>query len=322
METPSSAALMTTASRQREWDEIVSSRARIRIAIVALLLVVVYWAPIRGLLVARWINDGNWSHGFLIPVFSLYFLYMRRDDLPAGPVKPSYLGAAILAAGLAMYFTFAWVVPMGYPQGVSIVVSIFGLTLLLGGWRVMRVAWFPILFLLLAIPLPHRLYVEMSRPLREWSALAASTLMPMFISGLHTQAQALVIDYLTPDGRTGQLNVEQACSGMRLLMSFFTIGLAMSYLGDRPMWQRLVMVACCIPIAVFCNTIRVTLTGLATVAGRADLATGTPHQLLGIVMLALALGLFWLLGYVLNNLFVEVPGEPGGEAQLSNEGSN
>ncbi len=313
---------MTTASRKRGWDEIISSRARIQIAIVAALFVAVYWAPIRGLLVARWINDGNWSHGFLIPVFSLYFLYMRREDLPVGPARPSYFGAVVLTLGLAMYFAFAWVIPMGYPQGVSIVVSIFGLTLLLGGWSVMRVAWFPILFLLLAIPLPHRVYVEASRPLREWSALAASTLMPMLMSGLHTQAQALVIDYLTPDGRTGQLNVEQACSGMRLLMSFFTIGLAMSYLGDRPMWQRLVMIACCIPIAVFCNTIRVTLTGLATVGGRADLAQGTPHQLLGIAMLALALGIFWLLGYILNNLLVEVPEEPGGAGQVTNEGSN
>jgi exosortase len=313
---------MTAGSKQRTWDEIIPPATRVRVAIVALLLIVVYWAPIRGLLVARWLNDGNWSHGFLIPLFSLYFLYMRRDELPVGPVKPSYFGAIVVAMGLAMYFTFAWVVPMGYPQGVSIVISIFGLTLLLGGWRVMRVAWFPILFLLLAIPLPHRTYVELSRPLREWSSVAGATMMPMFMSGLHTQAQALVIDYLTPDGRTGQLNVEQACSGMRLLMSFFTIGLAMSYLGDRPIWQRWVMVVCCVPIAVFCNTIRVTLTGLATVAGRADLAQGTPHQLLGIVMLALALGLFWLLGYVLSNLLVDVQDEPAGAGQVKSEGSS
>lgn len=316
---------MTVVSRRRGWDEIVPPATRVRVGIVALLLVVVYWAPIRSLLVARWMSDGNWSHGFLIPVFSLYFLYVKRDELPVGPAKPSYLGVPVLALGLSVYFAFAWVIPMGYPQGVSIVVSIFGVTLLLGGWRVMRVAWFPILFLLLAIPLPHRTYVELSRPLREWSSVAGATLMPMFMSGLYTQAQALVIDYLvtsdvTSEVRTGQLNVEQACSGMRLLMSFFTIGLAMSYLGDRPMWQRLVMVVCCVPIAVFCNTIRVTLTGLAVVAERADLAQGTPHQLLGIAMLALSLGLFWLLGYVLSNLVVEVGDEPAGAGQVNSEG--
>jgi len=296
--------------------------ARVQIAIVTVLLIVVYWAPIRGLLVSRWINDGNWSHGFLIPVFSLYFLYMRRDAFSLVRASPNYLGAVILILALAMYFSFAWVIPMGYPQGVSIVVSIFGLTLLLGGWPVVRVAWFPIVFLLLAIPLPHRVYVELSRPLREWSSMAGATLMPVFMSGLHTQAQALVIDYLTPDGRTGQLNVEQACSGMRLLMSFLTIGLAMSYLGDRPMWQRWVMVACCIPIAVFCNTVRVTVTGLLTVAGRTDLAQGTPHQVLGIVMLGLALGLFWLLGYVLSNLWVDVADDTQSEGSVDGEGSS
>lgn len=312
---------MTAVSKQRSWREIVPPATCVRVGIVALLLVVVYWAPIRTLLVARWMNDGDWSHGFLIPVFSLYFLYMRRADFPVGSARPSYVGALVLALGLGMYFSFAWVIPMGYPQGVSIVVSILGLTLLLGGWPTMRVAWFPILFLLLAIPLPHRMYVEMSRPLREWSATAGATLMPMFMSGLYTQSQALVIDYLAPDGRTGQLNVEQACSGMRLLMSFFTIGLAMSYLGNRPMWQRWVMVVSCVPIAVFCNSIRVTLTGLATVAGRTDLAQGTPHQLLGIAMLALALGLFWSLGYVLSHLLVDVPVESGGGGPVNSKGS-
>ncbi len=88
-------------------------------------------------------------------------------------------------------------------------------------------------------------------------------------------------------------------------MAFVTLGVAMAYLGDRPTWQRLVMVFACVPIAIFCNTIRVTTTGLFFVYGHEDLARGTPHQLLGFAMLALALGSFSLLGYVLSHLFVE-----------------
>jgi exosortase len=99
--------------------------------------------------------------------------------------------------------------------------------------------------------------------------------------------------------------VEEACSGMRLMMAFVTLGVAMAYLGDRPVWQRLVMVASCVPIAVACNAIRVTVTGLLHVYGRGELARGTPHQLLGFVMLAIALGLFSALGYVLSRLFIE-----------------
>jgi exosortase len=169
----------------------------------------------------------------------------------------------------------------------------------------MRVAWFPILFLLLAVPLPQSLYVDLTFPLRKFATAASAAIMPVFVSGLYTEAQAVVIDYILPNGTRGQLNVEEACSGMRLLMAFVTLGVAMAYLGDRPNWQRLVMVAGCVPIAIFCNTIRVTTTGLFFVYGHEDLAKGTPHQLLGLAMLAIALASFGLLGYLLNHLFVE-----------------
>ncbi len=289
----------------RSWGDLIPLVGRVRIAIVALLLLLVYWGSIRHHLIARWLNDGNWSHGWLIPLFSLYFLYTRRDQLRRSLPKPNYLGAVVLAGSLVLYFASGWVFRMAYPQAVSIVGSLFGVTLLLGGWPIMRVAWFPIVFLLLAVPLPNRLYVELTMPLRQWASSAAAALMPLFASGLHTEAQAVVIDYVMPGRPPGTLNIEEACSGMRLMMAFVTLGVAMAYLHNRPVWQRLVMVASCLPIAMFCNTIRVTTTGLLYIHGKEDFAQGTPHQLLGIAMLLVALGLYALIGYVLSNLFVE-----------------
>ncbi|MEK6798838.1 MAG: exosortase/archaeosortase family protein [Planctomycetota bacterium] len=275
-------------------------------AVLALLVLTVYWAPIQSLLVSRWLNDGNWSHGWLIPVFSAYFVYSRWGELRRYVVRPTYWGAVVLAGSLAMNFVFAWVIPMGYPQALSMLGTIFGAVLLVGGWRAAGALWFPIAFLAFAIPLPQRLYFEMTFPLRAWASTAAAALMPLFIDGLHTEAQTVVIDYIAPGGRVGQLNVEEACSGMRLMMAFVTLGVAMAYLGERPMWQRAIMVASCVPIALFCNTIRVTVTGLLTIHGRTDLAQGTPHQMLGVAMLLLALGLFSAIGYLLSHLFVEV----------------
>lgn len=276
-----------------------------QIAIVGALIAGVYWQTIRAVLVARWISDGNWSHGWLIPAFSLYFLYLRRDELVRVQARPTMLGAVVLMLSLTWFFVFSWVYPIAYLQALSIVGTVFGAVLLLGGWPVTRLTWFPILFLLLAIPLPQRQYFELTFPLRAWASTAAAALLPMFIPGLHTEAQAVVIDYIAPNGASGQLNVEEACSGMRLMMAFVTLGLAMSYLGDRALWQRLILVASCIPIAVVCNTVRVTLTGYFTITGREELAQGTPHQLLGIAMLLLALGLFAAIGYALDHLFVE-----------------
>lgn len=293
------------AGLPRSWGEFIPTPARVRIGIVGALLLLVYWAPIRHSLVAKWLHDGNWSHGWLIPVFSLYFLASRRERLFDARPKGNYLGAVILVASLALYFVSAWQWQMGYPQSVSLVGALFGVTLLLGGWDIMRVAWFPILFLLLAIPLPNAQYVELTMPLRTFASSAAAAIMPMFAPGLYTEAQAVVIDYVMPGLPPARLNVEEACSGMRLMMAFVTLGVAMAYLRERPAWQRVVLVASCVPIAVICNTVRVTTTGLFFVYGREDLARGTPHQLLGLLMLALAFALYAAISYILNHLFVE-----------------
>ena len=297
------------APQSPAWTGSISSLARIRIAVVAALVLAAYWGPIRHYLVARWLVDGNWSHGWLIPLFSVYFLVMRREELARCTPRPNYLGAVILAFSLAAYFWSAWRARMAYPQSLSLVGTVFGATLLLGGWSVMRLAWFPIAFLFFAIPLPQSVYVELTRPLRELASTAAAAVMPMFLPGLHTQAQAVVIDYVRPGMAPGQLNVEEACSGMRLMMAFVTLGVAMAYLGDRPLWQRVIMVASCLPIAVLCNAVRVTTTGLLTITGHAEYAQGTPHQLLGMVMLLIALGCYALIGYILSHLFVEAADE-------------
>ena len=267
----------------------------------------IYWEPIRYGLIRRWLHDGNWSHGFLIPVFSFYFLASRREQLLGVRPRPYWPGAVILALSLALYFVSAWVWTMAYPQAVSIVGAVFGLTLLFGGWPVMRVAWFPILFLLLAVPLPARLYAELTLPLRMFASSAAAAVMPLFAPGLYAEAQAVVIDWSMPGGARGSLNIEDACSGMRLMMAFVSLGVAMAYLGERAAWQRIIMVLSCVPIAVFCNTIRVTATGLFYIYGCENLARGTPHQVLGILMLAIALGLYALIGYLLSHLFVDEP---------------
>jgi exosortase len=169
----------------------------------------------------------------------------------------------------------------------------------------LRLAWFPILFLGLAIPLPETIYVSLSMPLRKLASWTAAGILPLLVSDLWIEAQAVVIDWMMPDGRRGQLNVEDACSGMRSLMAIVTLGVAMAYLDERPWWHRVVMVLSCLPIAVCCNVIRVTTTGLLHIGGHEEWASGTPHLILGFLTFAIALGLYALVGYVLNHLVVE-----------------
>ncbi len=277
--------------------------ARIRIAIVALLLFAAYRVPISDLIVYRWWNDANWSHGWLVPFFSLYFLTTLRAKISRVEVRPSWWGLGLLLAALTSYFWFLIILPVGYPRALSIVPAILGVTLLLGGWGILRTVWFSILYLVLAIPLPGGLYFSITFPLRLISTKVASVLTA-WITGAHTETSGAVIDYLY-NGQEGQLNVEEACSGMRLMMAFFALGLAMSYLGERPAWQRVVLALSCIPIAIICNVIRVTMTGCIHIFEYESWAKGTPHELLGLAMLPIAFGLFALVGFVLKNLVVE-----------------
>jgi len=278
-------------------------------AVLSALILLAYWDTIRGGLIGRWISDGNWSHSWLIPFFSLYLLHSRYDKLRAARRAPSWTGAAVLGASLTLFFVAGWVLRIAYFQRVSIVGTILGTTLLMTGWSVLRIAFVPIGLLLLAIPLPVQLYVDLTMPLRELATTIAATVLPMFCPGLMVESQAVVIDYFLPGSPPGQLNVEEACSGMRLMMAFVTLGVVMAYLKDRPGWHRVVLVLSCLPIVVLCNAVRVTITGLLYIHGYLDWARGMPHQLLGISMLFLAFGMFAVVGFVLDHLFVDPPPE-------------
>lgn len=281
----------------------------IKLIVVAALVVVIYLDSLRYTIASRWIHDGNWSHGWLIPLFSLYFLWTKRDAILKAESLPSMWGAVVLLVALSSYFYFLWPLPMGYPRALSLVGVLVGLVLLLGGWRILKLTWFPIAFLLLAIPLPQRIYVALTMPQQKLASMAAAMIMPLVTPGLYTDASGVVIDYTMPGRPSGQLNVEEACSGMRSMMAIVTLGVAMAYLGDKPLWQRLVLLATCVPIAILCNMIRVTLTGLFFIHGYEGLAKGTPHQILGLAMLALALGMYSAVGWVLAKLFVDGPDE-------------
>jgi exosortase len=318
---------LAQASPATTWSAQPSRVPYLQAGAIAVLLVVAYWTPIRQIEL-RWRSDPDWSHGYLVPVFSLYFLWTRRHVLSRAIARPNYLGALILAGALALFFAGSWWLRMTYPQTVSIVGAVFGTVLLMGGWAVIRVVWFPIVFLLFAIPLPYEQWVALTRPLQELSCTASALIMPVLLPGLHTDAQSVIIDFLYSftnaqgelTARLGTLNVEEACSGLRLLMTFLALGTAMAWLDERPSWQRVLMVLSCLPIAVLCNGVRVTVTGLLTITGHDSLATGTPHMLLGIAMVGLAFGLFALFGKVLRHLFVEDSGDSG-DAQAASEGT-
>jgi exosortase len=273
--------------------------------VISALMVVLYWNVLHTL-VYKWANVGDWSHGFLIPVFSLYYLYTQRDRFPAGAARTGYGGLALIIAAFAVYW-YTTQAAIGYLPSISLVVTIFGVVYLLCGWPVARWAWFAVAFLIFALPVPGGAYEQMTIPLQKAASAMAAKVLNV-VPDMDAEANNIVISYMYK-GKTGELNVEQACSGIRLMMAFVALGVAMAFGSERRLWHRMVMVLSCVPIAIFCNVIRVTTTGLFVVFGHEDLAKGSYHMMLGLSMLIVAFGLFGLISYVLGHLFVEEAGD-------------
>ena len=168
-----------------------------------------------------------------------------------------------------------------------------------------RHCWLPIAFLIFAVPLPDRYYRALTIPMRAWAATAASALLNL-VPDLEASARGVVIDVFYK-GRVLEpaLDVAEACSGMRLLMAFVALGVAMAYLHRRPMWQRIILLVSTVPIAILCNIVRVTVTGFIYVLIHPRYAQGIYHDILGLAMLPLAFALYGLLALFMSSLFID-----------------
>ena len=248
----------------------------------------------------------------MIPVICLYVLHINRDRLARVPIRPSLLGVPVMLFAAAMYLG-GFAMRVGYPRPISLLFMLAGIVLLMGGWRLLRLCWFPIFLLLFAIPLPEVQYFQATLPLRKLVTLLSTGFLNL-LPDVHATADGTVVNYIYGT-RSGQLDVAEACSGMRSLMAFLAMGSIMAYLmRDRPVWHRVLLLALCVPISIFCNFIRVTVTSVLQVYGYRSLATGGAHTALGLGMMVLALLLFGVANWALSALVMEgdEPVEPEG----------
>lgn len=256
--------------------------------------------------VGRWMSDPSWSHGFLIPLFSLYFLHQNRHKIVTLVPRPSWIvGLGSLAFFLVLYFLNTVQFKFAYGEALIFIAAIGATVLFVGGWRLLQQTWLPIAYLFFAVPLPQRLYTQITMPMRKMAASIATSLLNV-IPNTEAVVRGVVIDVLY-NGKPLEpsLDVAEACSGMRLLMAFVALGVAMAYLHYRPLWQRLILLASTIPIAILCNVVRVTITALIYILWDPQYAQGVYHDLLGMLMLPLAFAMYGGLAWLMSNLFVD-----------------
>ena len=266
----------------------------------------------------HWDSDPLYSHGYLVPGFACVLLWLRRDFLKGKDLRPSAWGVALVAFGVVMRL-----IPLRYGFSVadrySILPTLAGLCLALGGWAALRWAWPGIAFLLFMLHLPAGVDQWLAGPLQRVATVAS------------TNALQTLGFFAVSEGKTillsdGELSVEEACSGLRMLVTFCAMTTAVAILAQRSLLQRVLIVASSLPLAVVCNVARIALTGTIHETLGAEAARLVFHDLAGWLMILLGLALLWLELAVLNRLFTPlaegrpVLGMAGGKPPIGLDG--
>lgn len=241
-------------------------------------------------------REPNWSHGPLIPLFSLYLVYVRRHEILSARRRVCVwaLPALVLAC---LVHVAAYRVQNPWSCQVSMAVLAVTLIAFLGGMELAKLLCLPIMFLVFAMPIPPIVYVRVAYPLQELAAGGAGNLMK--ILGFQVETVASSMQVISASGKIYPLVVEEVCSGMRLLVAFMALGVAMAYLEERPIWQRVILVFMGVPVAVACNVVRVTITCFMYYLDKPQMGKGFMHEFTGMLMLIPAFAMLWFVGWLM-----------------------
>jgi exosortase len=260
------------------------------LAILVPLLIAVY-AGIIPALVVDWGEDPNYSHGFLVPLISGWFVWQRRFELKAAAIRPANAGLAVIFGSLALlvvgtagteYFTMR----------SSLVFLLAGIVLYLFGWAVLKILALPIGFLLFMVPLPYIVYDAAAFPLKLFiSKVSVFVLKAM---GVIVWREGNIIMF--PETI---LEVADACSGLRSLMSLAALAVALAFLSQKSVVKRTLLILSALPIAIFTNMLRVIVTGFLAQYYGAAAAEGFFHEFAGMAVFVLAMVLLFMMGAVL-----------------------
>jgi exosortase len=251
-----------------------------------------YW-PVLEDLWTIWLRSDEYSAGLLVPFLAVYVLWSRRRELAYVSAKPAILcGTAIFVLAQAMrVFGLFWM--YGFAERLSIVLSVMAIIILLLGWGGLRKTAGVLLFLCLMLPWPHRIQAQIGLPLQGWST--DSAVFCLELVGYDVARDGNVIGI----GETN-VAVAEACNGLRMIMAFLVISALVVLLVKRTWWEKMIILASSLPIALFCNTLRLAITAVFFTMLEGEKTRNLFHDFGGYAMMPLALALvigeFWLLG--------------------------
>ncbi len=229
-----------------------------------------------------WQRSDEYSCGLLVPFLAVYILWSRRHDIARCRIRPSIWGIfAFLAAQAIRLFGLFFM--YGSAQRLSIVLSFAALVLLLFGWELFQKVSTTLLFLCLMLPWPQKVHTALSLPLQDWATTSAVFCLEAL--GYEVTREGHIID-IGP----ASVAVAEACTGLRMITAFFVISGLVVLIVERAWWEKVVILASSLPIALLCNTVRLTATALAFTVVSSSASRAIFHDYGGYTMMPLALG--------------------------------
>lgn len=274
-----------------DWLKKITPSGWIQGGIYAILLLVVYYDAIINLIQSDWLRE-DYSYGYLIPFVVLYLIWDKRERLSALPSRPSWAGFI----WVAMAFCLFWIGELGgeyLTLYISLWLMITGLLWVHLGWHKLKELAFALIMLATMFPLPNFLYTKVSWQLKLISSQLGVAMMQA--AGMSAFREGNVIDL----GFT-QLQVVDACSGLRYLIPLIVLGLLLAYFFKAPFWKRAVVVASTVPLSIITNSLRIALTGVLYERWGAAVAEGFFHGFSGWFIFLVSLGVLLLLMWALN----------------------
>ncbi len=271
------------------------SKYQLGLFVVLLLGIAVIYADIFQGLYFDWMDDPNYSHGLLVPIISGYFIWQQREELEKLDIKPATSGIVLVI--FALLILFAGVAAQEYfSKRASLVFLLAGVVLFLLGWQWLKSLALPVGFLFFMIPLPYIVYDAMAFPLKLF--VAKFSVIALKLMGVVVWREGNIIMFPQT-----VLEVADACSGLRSLMSLLALGVALAVLSQEKMSRRVVLVLLTIPIAIFTNMIRVIGTGFLAQYYGAAAAEGFFHEFAGMGVFVLAMVLLFVCSGVMRKVW-------------------
>jgi len=261
---------------------------------------VVIWAywPTLAEVVERWANDPQYSHGFLVPLFSAYLLWMRRDQLQGVGLRARWWGLGIVAVAVLLRVVSHFLYQPWLDTG-SLLVCLAGIAAAAGGRRALIWAGPSILFLVFMLPLPYRFQTMLGGTLQRIATLASAYVLQTLGVSAVTEGNVILLSET-------RLGVVEACNGLSMLFTFFALATAVAILSQRSWPEKIAVFFSAVPIAILANVVRITVTGLLFEASQDDLARTVFHDLAGWLMMPLALGMLLVELFVLGRSIVRI----------------